>query len=132
MDTANQVLKIFVILAIVAGAFMIFFAPSYIARRHRHFTAIFIINLVFGATGIGWLIALIWSISLKEENTKEIIVYTSKESKKQHRKEELDGLLKMLSTQRKSNLITEEEYKRKRDGILQRLNDQIILDDEPL
>jgi hypothetical protein len=45
--------------------FLIYFAPAIIAflRGHLSSIAILITNLVFGWTGIGWLIALIWSFT---------------------------------------------------------------------
>lgn len=43
---------------------VIYFIPSVIAnnRKHRQFTAIFILNLFFGWTLIGWVGALIWAV----------------------------------------------------------------------
>jgi len=48
---------------ILMGA--IYFIPTIIAnnRNHKQFTAIFILNLFAGWTGIGWLAALIWSVT---------------------------------------------------------------------
>ncbi len=42
----------------------IFFLPTItaIARHHRNSLAIFLVNLFFGMTGIGWIVALIWSV----------------------------------------------------------------------
>lgn len=44
---------------------IIYFIPSIVAnnRNHRQFTAIFILNLFFGWTFIGWVAALIWSVT---------------------------------------------------------------------
>ncbi len=44
---------------------IIYFAPSIIAliRGHLSAAAIFVLNLVFGWTLIGWIIALIWSLT---------------------------------------------------------------------
>ena len=33
-----------------------------IARRHRNALAIFLVNLLVGWTGIGWVVALVWSV----------------------------------------------------------------------
>jgi hypothetical protein len=43
----------------------LYFLPSIIAmnRRHRNISAITTVNLVLGWTGIGWLWALIWSMT---------------------------------------------------------------------
>lgn len=32
-------------------------------RGHRNFTAIFLLNLLFGWTGLGWIISFIWSLT---------------------------------------------------------------------
>lgn len=60
MDTA-----IILILVIMA---LIYFAPAIIAgfNRHPQTTAIFVLNLLFGWTLIGWGIALIWAFIVKE------------------------------------------------------------------
>jgi predicted permease len=51
-----------VILAIVLGLYM---APAIIARlrTHRNSTAIFALNLIAGWTFIGWVGALVWSLT---------------------------------------------------------------------
>ncbi|HSZ75061.1 MAG TPA: superinfection immunity protein [Rhizomicrobium sp.] len=43
----------------------ILFLPTFIAarRHHRDRIGIFLLNLIFGWSGIGWLAALIWSIA---------------------------------------------------------------------
>jgi hypothetical protein len=41
-----------------------FFLPTIIAmaRHHRNKLAIFLVNLLLGWTGVGWLAALIWAL----------------------------------------------------------------------
>lgn len=46
--------------------FVLYFLPSMIAYRRKNRNAIFITNLLFGWTLIGWGIALIWAV--KEES----------------------------------------------------------------
>jgi len=50
------------LIMIVAG---LYFAPVIVAssRRHRNTTPIFLLDLIFGWTGIGWIAALIWSFT---------------------------------------------------------------------
>jgi hypothetical protein len=52
------------ILGLVALAVM-HFAPTFIAvwRKHPRRIAIFVINLLFGWTIIGWIAALIWALA---------------------------------------------------------------------
>jgi Superinfection immunity protein len=40
---------------------LLYFLPSIIAHNKRDFAAIFLVNLLFGWTVIGWIIALVWA-----------------------------------------------------------------------
>lgn len=53
------------IFLIALAALLVYFLPSLIAmgRRHLNATAIYITNLFFGLTVIGWIIPLIWSFT---------------------------------------------------------------------
>jgi len=44
---------------------VMYFLPGYIAahRQVSNFMPIFLTNLFFGWTGIGWIVCLIWSVS---------------------------------------------------------------------
>ncbi len=43
---------------------LLYFLPTFIAlsRNHRNKLAIFLVNLFLGGTGVGWIVALIWSL----------------------------------------------------------------------
>ncbi|QPB08998.1 Imm-like superinfection immunity protein [Klebsiella phage Metamorpho] len=60
----EAVFGLFIIIAI-------YFLPTFVAcsRKHKSRGGIFITNLVFGWSIIGWLIALIWSASNAQQNT---------------------------------------------------------------
>ena len=47
----------------VFWALFIYFLPTYIAckKEHKNQRAIFWVNLLFGSSGAGWIIALIWA-----------------------------------------------------------------------
>ena len=51
-------------LLLIIGA-VLYFLPTIIvlARGRNDGCGIFLVNLIFGATGIGWIIALIWSLT---------------------------------------------------------------------
>lgn len=55
------VVSIFIILLI----FALYFLPLLIAykRGHHNFSAIAVLNLLTGWTGLGWIAALIWSLT---------------------------------------------------------------------
>jgi Superinfection immunity protein len=48
---------------VVAG--FIYFLPSFVAsgRKHRNTVAIFALNFLLGWTFLGWVIALVWSLT---------------------------------------------------------------------
>lgn len=54
-DTIQQLVAV----AIVA---VLYFLPSLTAKGHPHRPSIFVINLSFGWTGIGWVLALAWAL----------------------------------------------------------------------
>ncbi len=41
----------------------LYFLPTIIGWNHKQFAAIFLLNLLLGWTGLGWIIALIWSVT---------------------------------------------------------------------
>ena len=43
---------------------LVYFVPSIVAhyRKHRNFWPLFILNIIFGSTGIGWIVLLIWAL----------------------------------------------------------------------
>jgi len=51
-------------LVIIPLIFAIYFLPTVIAvkRDHRASDTIFLVNLFLGATGLGWIVALVWSL----------------------------------------------------------------------
>jgi len=60
-DIAAQFGCVFFLIALTA----LFFLPAILAfrRSHRNRWMILLINLVFGATVLGWLFALIWAMN---------------------------------------------------------------------
>lgn len=44
---------------------VVYFLPTILAvvRKHRAPWAIAVVNVIFGLTGVGWLIALIWALN---------------------------------------------------------------------
>lgn len=54
-----------VYVALLVGAILVALIPTIIAfrRKHPHRWLILVLNVLFSATGIGWIIALIWSLN---------------------------------------------------------------------
>ena len=45
---------------------LVYFLPTLIGLRKRNAPAIFMLNLLLGWTGIGWIVALIWAVTYEE------------------------------------------------------------------
>jgi hypothetical protein len=54
------------IILLVMGINLILFIPSIVGAKHRNFKAILCVNILLGWTGIGWIIALVWSLTGSE------------------------------------------------------------------
>jgi hypothetical protein len=63
--SAILALPIFVIILVAIAAFIIHFLPAFIAgKRHsKNFVWILLINIFFGWTLIGWIVALVWALN---------------------------------------------------------------------
>ncbi len=61
---AGAAVLVLCLLLIGVVCFILYFLPSFIAfsRSHPNRWPIFLINMFFGSTGIGWLGALIWAL----------------------------------------------------------------------
>ena len=48
---------------------ILYFIPTMIAshRQHHQYSAIFLLNLLLGWSGLGWIIALVWSATAVEK-----------------------------------------------------------------
>lgn len=49
---------------VITLIFSLYFLPFLIAslRQHKNILAIFLLNLVLGWTGLGWVISLVWAV----------------------------------------------------------------------
>lgn len=56
-------MELFYGLFILACVVCVYFLPAIVAHRkyHRNSEAIFILNLLMGWTGFGWVLALVWA-----------------------------------------------------------------------
>lgn len=70
MNTDYSIGLMFLFLAI---ALIIYFIPNWIAiaRKHHNGTAIFVTNLLLGWTALGWIAALIWSLTAVRQEISE-------------------------------------------------------------
>jgi hypothetical protein len=54
-------------IVIIIFALIVYFIPTLIAIGKKHSMGIFVLNLFLGWTLLGWVIALIWSVSSPEK-----------------------------------------------------------------
>jgi type VI protein secretion system component VasK len=59
----------------IAIAVIVYFIPNWIAiaRKHHNGNAIFVTNLLLGWTALGWIAALIWSLTAVKQEASENI-----------------------------------------------------------
>lgn len=65
-EQLGQGLGAFILLVVLAGGLLLaYFLPALVAnsRGHRNTAAIFVLNLFFGWTFVGWCAALVWSFT---------------------------------------------------------------------
>lgn len=65
LSSAGDFLSFLKIMFLIALGTFFYFLPTLLAlsRKHPSATAIIILNFLLGWTGLGWIIALIWSLS---------------------------------------------------------------------
>jgi len=97
---------------IVVGL-IVYFLPSIIAalRKKRNLAAIIILNILTGWTFIGWIAALVWSITNDSNQNLSVNVNTNSARSDI---EELEQLARLKS----KKIITEEEFEEKKREIL--------------
>jgi hypothetical protein len=63
MEGFEGLVRVVVIVALIGLVATLYFTPSIVARARGSvsFGAIFVLNLLAGGSGIGWLIALLWA-----------------------------------------------------------------------
>lgn len=70
-DAAAGIVGLLMLLILLVAGLAFYFLPSLIAilRSHHQWGAIAVINLFFGWTFIGWVVALAWSVSAARERS---------------------------------------------------------------
>jgi type VI protein secretion system component VasK len=70
MESEQSTLGLIVVLAVAVA---VYFIPNWIAsaRNHHNANAIFVTNLLLGWTALGWIAALIWSLTAVKSDTAE-------------------------------------------------------------
>jgi len=94
-------------------AFILYFAPTFVAakRKHPNGTPIALLNIFLGWTFVGWLVALIWSASAIKT---EVPTHPATESKPSNRY----GDLERLAALKEKGNISEAEFNREKSKLL--------------
>lgn len=71
MDTV--VFQVFLVIIVLCAILYFYFLPFAIAyaRRHNYTKTVFLLNLLLGWTGLGWIFLLIWSFTGKKQQRKK-------------------------------------------------------------
>lgn len=94
----------------------VYFIPSFIASGRRDAVWIFLFNLFLGWTVICWLIGIIWALASEPEIHTPPVIHNHTTVKPNE--SVADQLLK-LSLLKEKGVITEIEFQRQKDKILQ-------------
>lgn len=99
---------------LLLAAFVIYFAPTFVAakRGHPNGTSIFLLNLLLGWSLIGWVVALVWSASAfqVDERSSSSELSITEESRLQS--------LQKLAALRDSGHLTAEEFESEKAKLL--------------
>lgn len=100
---------------IIVLIFIPYFIPTFVAysRKKTNAGAIFALNFFLGWSLIGWVVALIWALSNKENNPQIIINSTNP----QNYNSNIDQLTKLTELYEKG-IITDEEFANQKSKLL--------------
>ena len=108
----------FIVLLLLLPIFLlIHFLPSILARQKEHFVAILLLNIFLGWTIIGWIAALIWSLT----DTPKTVIYNSFEPVRfsgNNNNTHISDELNKLKSMRDSGLLTDEEFTKAKNKLL--------------
>lgn len=97
---------------IAAASFFIYILPMMVAfyRRHENYTAIFLINLLLGWTGIVWVVCLVWAFVGSAKRYNVVNSGSSGPSKYEE--------LERISELKRKGDLTAEEFEREKSRLL--------------
>ena len=88
----------------------IYFLPSILGYNLRNFGSIFLLNILLGWTIIGWIVALIWSVS--KDKQEKIIVSSANNS--------VSNELLQLKKLHDDGVLTKQEFEIEKNKILKK------------
>ena len=129
---------LFTVITLYIAAFIFYIIPSIVAWRRQHYYkwVIIALNIFFGVTGIGWLVALVWAAWPKDtpifslltrdavtgkantESFKEIGHAASSVSKGTDQHTDNLDLLERYVRLRNEGVLSEEEFLKKKTELL--------------
>ena len=104
---------IFIGIILVTFIYVIYFIPFIVAnlKKHTNELGIFVVNLAFGWTFLGWIVALVWSLV----NPIEVSIAKKKKKSKPKKKYTHKIPLNKLKLRLAEGKISEEEFKKKKE-----------------
>lgn len=110
-------------IALMCVGLLVFFIPTLVAksRKHPHLAWIVGANIIFGATGLGWLACLGWALwRPNPQFAIPVRIDSSPATVAAPDNRQTASKLEELLHLKQSGLISEDEYKQKRSDILSR------------
>lgn len=94
-------------MVIIIG-FLIYFIPAFVAKGNNNFTTVLIINIFFGWTLLGWVVALILAFS---DSRAPVVISSDTKADKYDQLTKLDAL-------REKGVISTEEFIKEKEKIM--------------
>lgn len=87
---------------------LVYFFPTIVAgnRQHKNAGAVFALNLFLGWTLVGWVLALVWSVTAQEGEQQQ----AAGEASQGPAKTGAAGEIERLQALREKNAITDDEF----------------------
>lgn len=70
MSNGDAFLTLLIVLISVLIGLFVYFLPAGVGRNKKNANAIFWVNLLFGWSAIGWIVALIWALKDSDDPNK--------------------------------------------------------------
>jgi len=105
-------MEVLLLLVLVGVLIVFYFLPSIIGYNKRNASAIFLLNLFLGWTLVGWVVALVWSVTYDPPQQPITIQHNQKQTAT------VADQITKLAALRDSGAITEEEFQREKQKVL--------------
>lgn len=82
-------------LSTLIGIVLLYFLPAITGRRKRNAEAIFVLNLLLGWTGLGWVAAMVWAVTVDDRESPQKVVVIQQPTRDQMRQQCIDQIRRL-------------------------------------